>query len=62
VRDLSFAIAAGEILALLGPNGAGKTTTVETIEGYRRPDGGFRVGARGGPRPGRAASIGRGSG
>jgi ABC-2 type transport system ATP-binding protein len=40
VRDLSFRIAAGEILALLGPNGAGKTTTVEIVEGYRRPDRG----------------------
>jgi len=28
------------VLALLGPNGAGKTSTVETLEGYRRPDGG----------------------
>jgi ABC-2 type transport system ATP-binding protein len=40
VRDLSFRVQPGEIVALLGPNGAGKTTTVEIIEGYRAPDGG----------------------
>jgi ABC-2 type transport system ATP-binding protein len=37
---VSLRVGAGEIVALLGPNGAGKTTTVETIEGYRRADGG----------------------
>ncbi len=40
LRDVSFEVRRGEILALLGPNGAGKTTTVEIIEGYRRPDRG----------------------
>ncbi len=40
VDGLSFTAAAGAVTALLGPNGAGKTTTVETIEGYRKPDGG----------------------
>ncbi|HEV7809339.1 MAG TPA: ABC transporter ATP-binding protein [Candidatus Limnocylindrales bacterium] len=40
LRDVSFVVRRGEILALLGPNGAGKTTTVEIIEGYRRPDRG----------------------
>jgi ABC-2 type transport system ATP-binding protein len=40
VDELSFVVPAGQIVALLGPNGAGKTSTVETIEGYRRPDGG----------------------
>jgi ABC-2 type transport system ATP-binding protein len=40
VDRLSLVVRAGEVLALLGPNGAGKTTTVESIEGYRRPDGG----------------------
>jgi ABC-2 type transport system ATP-binding protein len=37
---ISFSAEPGEVIALLGPNGAGKTTTVETLEGYRRPDGG----------------------
>jgi ABC-2 type transport system ATP-binding protein len=40
VDGVSLQVPAGELAALLGPNGAGKTTTVETVEGYRRPDGG----------------------
>ena len=40
VDGLSLRAEAGEVLALLGPNGAGKTSTVETLEGFRRPDGG----------------------
>ncbi|MBV9093387.1 MAG: ABC transporter ATP-binding protein [Streptosporangiaceae bacterium] len=40
VRDVSFAVREGEILALLGPNGAGKTTTLEILEGFRARDGG----------------------
>jgi ABC-2 type transport system ATP-binding protein len=40
VDGVSLQVAPGELVALLGPNGAGKTTTVETVEGYRRPDGG----------------------
>jgi branched-chain amino acid transport system ATP-binding protein len=34
VRDLSFTVGAGEILALLGPNGAGKTSTILAIMGH----------------------------
>jgi ABC-2 type transport system ATP-binding protein len=40
VDGVSLEVVPGELVALLGPNGAGKTTTVETVEGYRRPDGG----------------------
>ena len=40
VDGVSFTVESGEVFALLGPNGAGKTTIVETLEGYRKPDGG----------------------
>jgi ABC-2 type transport system ATP-binding protein len=40
VDGISLSAESGTVLAVLGPNGAGKTTTVETLEGYRRPDGG----------------------
>jgi ABC-2 type transport system ATP-binding protein len=40
VRDISFSMRRGEIVALLGPNGAGKTTTLEILEGFRPRDGG----------------------
>ncbi len=40
VRDVSFAVGAGEIFGLLGPNGAGKTTTLECLTGLREPDAG----------------------
>jgi ABC-type branched-subunit amino acid transport system ATPase component/ABC-type branched-subunit amino acid transport system permease subunit len=33
VNDLSFHIAAGEILGLIGPNGAGKSTTFDLVTG-----------------------------
>jgi ABC-2 type transport system ATP-binding protein len=31
VKDVSFSLSAGEVVALLGPNGAGKTTTIKCI-------------------------------
>src|SRR5947209_20634886 len=40
IEDVSFNIAAGEVLGLLGPNGAGKTTTMRVITGYLRPSAG----------------------
>ncbi len=40
VRDLSFAVAAGEVLGLVGPNGAGKTTTLRAIAGIHPPTSG----------------------
>ena len=40
LSDLSFSVAAGEIVGLLGPNGAGKTTCLRCIAGIIRPTGG----------------------
>ncbi|RMH21019.1 MAG: ABC transporter ATP-binding protein [Acidobacteria bacterium] len=40
VRDVSFAVAEGEIVGILGPNGAGKTTTIRMITGFLPPSGG----------------------
>lgn len=34
IRDLSFAIPEGQIVAFLGPNGAGKSTTMRILSGY----------------------------
>ena len=39
-RDLSFALAAGEIAAVRGPNGSGKTTLLRCVAGLTRPDAG----------------------
>jgi ABC-2 type transport system ATP-binding protein len=40
LRDVSFAAAAGELLAVIGPNGAGKTTLLSILAGLQRPDAG----------------------
>jgi len=40
VHDVSFSLAAGEMLALIGPNGAGKTTTFNMASGQLPPDAG----------------------
>lgn len=34
VKDVSFSVKRGEIVAFLGPNGAGKSTTMKIITGY----------------------------
>jgi ABC-2 type transport system ATP-binding protein len=40
VQNLSFRVAAGEILGLVGPNGAGKTTTLRVLSGIIPPGSG----------------------
>ncbi len=37
LRDISFDVAAGQLVCLVGRNGAGKTTTFRTIMGYVKP-------------------------
>lgn len=61
VRDVTFTVAAGEIVALLGPNGAGKTTLLRTVAGLQPALGGSAhvLGAPADPRhPHRAARRG----
>ena len=40
VRELSFGLAPGELLAVCGPNGAGKSTLLKLISGDRSPSTG----------------------
>ena len=40
VSNVSFTLAAGEVLAMIGPNGAGKTTCFNMLNGQTPPDDG----------------------
>ena len=40
IKDVSFDVDKGEILAFLGPNGAGKTTTMRILTAYMPPSAG----------------------
>lgn len=40
IENVSFKVAAGEVVGFLGPNGAGKSTTVKIITGMLRPNDG----------------------
>lgn len=40
LRDVTFSVPAGKIVALLGGNGSGKTTMLNTLTGLVRPGGG----------------------
>ena len=40
VKDVSFSLEAGEMLALIGPNGAGKSTCFNMINGQLAPSAG----------------------
>ncbi len=40
VRDVSFQVPRGQVVAFLGPNGAGKTTTMRLLTGFIAPSSG----------------------
>ncbi|MBX9655049.1 ATP-binding cassette domain-containing protein, partial [bacterium] len=40
IRDVSFEIPQGQVVAFLGPNGAGKSTTMKILTGYMAPTSG----------------------
>jgi branched-chain amino acid transport system ATP-binding protein len=42
LRDVSFAVGAGELISVIGPNGAGKTTLADTIAGFLPYQGSVR--------------------
>ena len=40
IRDVTFSIPKGQVVAFLGPNGAGKSTTMKMLTGYLAPSQG----------------------
>ena len=43
VDDVSFSVAAGEVLGFLGPNGSGKSTTMKMVTGFLTPTAGTAI-------------------
>ena len=40
IKDVSFEVNEGEVIALIGANGAGKTTILHTVSGLLQPTNG----------------------
>jgi ABC-2 type transport system ATP-binding protein len=64
LEDVSFRLAAGELVALVGPNGAGKTTLLSILAGVQAPTRGTvsRLGGKAGTHFGNGVGRGLGSG
>jgi ABC-type nitrate/sulfonate/bicarbonate transport system ATPase subunit len=43
VRDVSFTVGEGELVAIVGPSGCGKSTLMNMIAGFLKPDSGAVV-------------------
>ena len=57
LRDISFAVGRGELMALVGPSGCGKSTLLRIVAGLRRPTTG-RVAVDGRPVTGPIPEVG----
>ncbi len=57
LRDIGFAIAAGEFVAMLGPSGCGKSTLLRLVAGLDQPSSGAIRWTDGAPKPGQIGYV-----